>query len=215
MNDLKVYIIGGDRLIERMFDNREGYTTTTAFDKADLFCFTGGEDVSPHLYHAKPHPTTGCNSMRDIVEHEVFIDIADMQKPMVGICRGSQFLCVMNGGSLYQDVDRHGIWGTHDCYYIDEAQQQTVHQVTSTHHQMQNPFTSDREHEVWGVAHRCNYRDTEALVRRPLIDGEHEDIEIVFWPGTNSLGFQGHPEYDSKECRDLFFTCLSRALARA
>lgn len=213
--DVKVYIVGGDGGIEKMFNNQPGYSTTTAFDKADLFCFTGGADVSPGLYHHKPHPTTGCNPMRDVKEQKAFVEIADLGKPMVGICRGSQFLCVMNGGKLYQDVDRHAIWDTHDCTYTDEAGQQTTHQVTSTHHQMQNPFPSFQTFELWGTADRSTYRDSEHVLREALVEGQHSDVEIVFWPETNCLGFQGHPEYGSKECRELFFTCLSRALQRA
>ena len=34
----------------------------------------------------------------------------------VGVCRGSQFLCVMNGGLLVQDVGYHGVFGTHAIY---------------------------------------------------------------------------------------------------
>lgn len=213
-NDVKVYIVGGDAGIERMFRNKPGYKHVLSRDEADLFCFTGGADVSPSLYHAKPHPTTGCNPERDVKERAEFIEIADRGKPMVGICRGSQFLCVMNGGWLYQDVDRHAIWGTHDCYYIDENDDVSIHQVTSTHHQMQDPFTSHNPFELWGYAQRCTYRDHEEVKREALREGSHADVEIVFWPETNCLGFQGHPEYDSKECRDLFFTCLTRALSK-
>lgn len=214
-NTKLVYVIGGDRGIERMFDSHPDYFVVNDFKKADLFCFTGGADVTPAYYGALAHPTTGFNTDRDVAELNYFNKIQVMSKPMVGICRGSQFLCVMNGGSLYQDVDRHAIWGTHDCYYIDENDDVSIHQVTSTHHQMQDPFTSHNPFELWGYAQRCTYRDHEEVKREALREGSHADVEIVFWPETNCLGFQGHPEYDSKECRDLFFTCLSRALGRA
>lgn len=211
----KVYVVGGDRGIEKMFNEHPEFYTTEIFKDADLYCFTGGADVSPELYGAKAHPTTGTNRDRDLRERREFEDIIQTGRPMVGICRGSQFLCVMNGGSLYQDVDKHAIWGTHECFYENENMYVTNYQVTSTHHQMQNPYTSKNDFEIWGTAQLCTYRDSEKVERKRLTHRDHADVEIVYWPETKSLGFQGHPEYESKECRDLFFTCLERALARA
>lgn len=211
----KVYVVGGDRGIEKMFNSHPEYCTTEIFNEADLYCFTGGADVSPELYFAKHHPTTGVNAMRDLEEANAFSAILHLGTPMVGICRGSQFLCVMNGGSLYQDVDKHAIWGTHECFYENENMHVTNYQVTSTHHQMQNPYTLKNAFEIWGFAHLCTYRDSEKIERKKLTHRDHADVEIVYWPETKCLGFQGHPEYESKECRDLFFTCLERALARA
>lgn len=209
-----VYVVGGGRGIEKMFNSHPEYCTTEIFKDADLYCFTGGADVSPDLYGAEAHPTTGTNRERDMRESVDFHFIKALGKPMVGICRGSQFLCVMNGGSLYQDVDNHAIWGTHPCNYYADGGGMATHEVTSTHHQMQNPFTSKNRFEVWGMADRCTYRDSEKVARVRLKPTDHPDVEIVYWPETKSLGFQGHPEYDSKECRDLFFICLERALAR-
>jgi GMP synthase-like glutamine amidotransferase len=210
-----VYIIGGDRGIYKMFHRHPDYEVTEIFRDADLYCFTGGADVSPDLYGAKAHPTTGANPERDRLEQMEFAKIVETGKPMVGICRGSQFLCVMNGGSLYQDVDKHAIWGTHDMAYFGIDGTSGMYETTSTHHQMQNPFTSKSEHEIWGAAYLCTYRDSEKIERKQIdFDKDHPDVEIVYWPETKSLGFQGHPEYDSKECRDLFFICLDRALKR-
>ena len=205
----KVHIVGTDHLVENMFAIREGYKVVSDMGSADIVVFTGGADVTPELYGAIKHNTTSVDTRCDLREIGVYQRVKPHQL-VVGICRGSQFLCVVNGGTLYQDVDRHGINGTHACYYRNAKGQVEEYQVTSTHHQMQNPFQPQEgkalNFELWGWAQRTTYRT--AL---PACDAVHEDVEIVYWPDTRSLGFQGHPEYGSTECRNLFFICLDRA----
>jgi gamma-glutamyl-gamma-aminobutyrate hydrolase PuuD len=214
----KVYIVGYDSGVRRMFrDQLDGFSLVEDYEEADIVVFTGGEDVTPQVYGDKKHPTTGCNFDRDLEEASVFNTVSDRQLK-VGICRGAQFLCVMNGGTLYQDVDRHAIYNTHTLTYVDAKGQESFHQVTSTHHQMQNPYIPqgdvDLTFELWGFAERCTYRDQGLVERKPLNANAHPDVEIVWWPETNSLGFQPHPEYGVEECLNLFKTCLNRAMDR-
>lgn len=215
----KVYVVGGDGLVVRMFETRLGsdYEVTPKAYEADLVCFTGGEDVWPELYGREDHPTTYFNVTRDLKEEEFYYSdyFVKNRIPKVGICRGAQFLCVMNGGELYQDVDRHAIWGEHELTYTDEKGQNHIHMVTSTHHQMQNPYSdTDLKFELWGFAERCTYRDSETVERKPLSENAHPDVEIVYWPETRCLGFQPHPEYDSESTLNLFKTCLDRLWSR-
>lgn len=163
--DKKVYIVGGDYLVEKMFSELGGYEICLDPYYADLAVFTGGEDVTPSYYGAEAHPTTYNNRVRDNSESKVSAFFLAREIPMVGICRGAQFLCVMNGGSLYQDVDRHAISGEHELSYVDEKGQARTYHVTSTHHQMQNPYTNDDlMFELWGSADRCTYRDRKSVV---------------------------------------------------
>lgn len=211
----RVYIVGGDYLVEKMFSGLDGYEICPDPYYADLAVFTGGEDVTPSCYGSNTHPTTYSNRARDDAESEMSAFFLARKIPMVGICRGAQFLCVMNWGSLYQDVDRHAISGEHTLLYTDEKGQTRTYNVTSTHHQMQNPYSDDDlVFELWGSAGRCTYRDSETVERAPLNDNAHPDVEIVYWPRTKCLGFQPHPEYDSKSTRELFETCLNRLWSR-
>lgn len=214
----KVYIVGYDSGVKTMFrDHLPDFELITDFLSADIVVFTGGADVHPSFYGHTIHPTTGSDKGRDYDELEVFMALEDTQLK-VGICRGAQFLCVANGGTLYQDVDRHAIYGTHKLTYTDAKGQESYHEVTSTHHQMQNPYISqdefDLKFELWGHADRCTYRDQALVERKPLNANAHPDVEIVWWPESNSLGFQPHPEYGVESCRDLFLTCLNRAMDR-
>jgi hypothetical protein len=200
-----VYIVGGDSLIERMY-REHGYKITRVLEEATIVQFTGGSDVSPAMYGEAKHPTTGCIPARDEQEQSIY-DRLPKSVMKVGICRGAQFLCVMNGGILWQDVDRHAISGTHDIIYNTGDNQLKEGRVTSTHHQMMRP-RQGTNFKVLGWTLLSSYRDLGHEHREPtsMVDGP--DNEIVWWPGTRSLGFQGHPEYGEKETEKVFFEVL-------
>lgn len=217
----KVYVIGGNSAIERIFED-QGAVNVASLDHADIVVWTGGADVSPALYKEDRHPTTGPNPARDKFEQACFLRAAREKKICVGICRGGQFLNVMNGGTLWQDVNNHACAGEHPAVYehkVSEVQtlSRTVN-VTSTHHQMMIPNMRDKA-QVWAWAGLSTLKTSgikNALGQWVFItprEGHQSDCEIVFYPRTRSLCFQPHPEYNSKSTRDLFFTCLERVLA--
>ncbi len=71
----------------------------------DGFLFTGGQDVDPALYGQKILPACGeIYPLRDLLEAELFRRAFELDKPIFGICRGIQFINVVLGGSLYQDI---------------------------------------------------------------------------------------------------------------
>ena len=71
----------------------------------DGFLFTGGQDVSPDLYGEVPLDQLGetCGK-RDIMESIVLKKAMSTDKPILGICRGIQFINAALGGTLYQDL---------------------------------------------------------------------------------------------------------------
>ena len=71
----------------------------------DGFLFTGGQDVSTALYRETPLEglVTTCEK-RDIMEGIVLEKALKADKPILGICRGIQFINVALGGTLYQDI---------------------------------------------------------------------------------------------------------------
>lgn len=71
----------------------------------DGFLFTGGHDVSPGLYGETPlEGKTECCPERDRMEQVVLRFALARHKPVLGICRGIQFMNVALGGTLYQDL---------------------------------------------------------------------------------------------------------------
>lgn len=149
-----------------------------------LVIFTGGSDVSPELYGEKQGRYTSINAKRDIYEVEMFGLTQKHKIPVVGICRGSQFVCVMSGGRLVQDVTNHGGFHTLRTHKGD------LITVNSTHHQMQRP---NADHRILAVAEprrSTHYHDgNDSPIEMT------QDIEAVYYPNTNSLGIQWHPEW--------------------
>jgi putative glutamine amidotransferase len=159
----------------------------------DLMLFTGGEDVDPAYYNEKPGKRTFYNPSRDNDESKMF-RMLNQKIPKLGICRGSQFLTVMSGGKLIQHVENHGIGGTHSITfdYIHNHKMQ----ITSTHHQMMYPFDLSKKEYIL-CAYATNYLSPIYLNgndRNIEVPEEFLEPEIVFYPRSNSLAIQGHPE---------------------
>lgn len=199
-----VYIIDGNAQYRQMFE-KMGWEITHDLNAADLVQFTGGADVSPFIYGEKNHPTTGNDPRRDLVEAGYYALCVRMGKKMAGICRGGQFLNVMNGGRMYQDVDGHAIVGTHQCTDLVTG---AKIQVTSTHHQMMVP---DFHGEVLAFSRESTRKET--------CEGEYahgtkdDDVEVVFYEDTNSLCFQPHPEFHGADStREYYFSLIDRYL---
>ena len=78
---------------------------TQLTELCDGFLFTGGQDVSPRIYHEEPLEglITGCRK-RDEMETIVLRNAMKTDKPVLGICRGIQFINAALGGTLYQDL---------------------------------------------------------------------------------------------------------------
>lgn len=181
----KIYIVGfygSSEYINWMQGER-----THEMKEADLVVFTGGEDVDPSLYNKRAHVTTSSNRFRDNVEVKAFREAKALGKPMLGICRGAQLLCVMNGGILVQHQRNpafiHGL-ETYDGKKI---------LTSSTHHQAAYPFLMPaKKYRVLGWttdASPFHYGETYADELNPP-----QECEVVYYPKFRCLGIQGHPE---------------------
>ena len=69
------------------------------------FLFTGGQDVAPELYGTKDTTGTVVSSPeRDKLETLLLKKALQADKPILGICRGFQFLNAFLGGTLWHDL---------------------------------------------------------------------------------------------------------------
>ena len=155
--------------------------------ECDLMVFTGGADVNPELYGEERYVLSRFDEARDQADIDMYLMCLETGIPMLGICRGAQFLHVMNGGKLYQDVDEHQ--GAHDMW--DCKAKAMVHRVSSVHHQMcRSNFGNGME--VIGTATKSRRR---VITKDSFETGQLSDIEAFYYRETNCLGIQGHPEY--------------------
>lgn len=154
--------------------------------ECDLLLLTGGEDIHPSLYNEKIHPQSYHNLTRDLIEKQWFEKAVKLGKPILGICRGSQLLCILNGGRLIQHQQNK--------YHIHpiELYDNTKIDITSTHHQAQYPFNLPNvDYNILGWTKGISdfHQDGEQNEMSPRVE-----CEIVYYKKTNSLGIQGHPE---------------------
>jgi gamma-glutamyl-gamma-aminobutyrate hydrolase PuuD len=179
-NDLAAYA--------RMFA-RSGCYGVKKIEDADLVIFSGGSDVDPRLYNEERHDMTYFDSERDDRDMEAYLICRENGIPMLGVCRGAQFLHVMNGGKLFQHVDNH--YGSHPMKVL--ADTLLIEQVSSCHHQMviQNIKGGMK---VIGVSHKSKERWRDNNNKET---GEKPDIEAFFYRDTGCFGVQGHPEYQN------------------
>lgn len=159
--------------------------------------FTGGEDVPPEVYgHPRHNKSSLPDWKRTEAEQEVFEDCAANAVPMVGICRGSQFLNVMNGGVLVQHVENH----TSNHAISTSSPEFNPIQVTSTHHQMMVP-AEGAFLEAWANGLSPTYQ--MGGVEKPRFKLGYNNLikepEVVFYAATHSLCVQYHPEYMPKD----------------
>jgi hypothetical protein len=80
---------------------RAGCYRADSIEEADLVVFGGGSDIEPLLYgesNENAHPTVHFNPERDAADIKVYLQARNQGTPMMGVCRGAQFLHVMNGG---------------------------------------------------------------------------------------------------------------------
>jgi len=187
---MKIYVAGPEHYGKWI----KNYELVRRIDKADLVILTGGADVNPLLYGQKKLILTSTNDVDDSKDTAVTNIAIKEGVPILGICRGSQFLCVRAGGTLIQDCDNHAISGTHKIITKDGD----IFEITSTHHQMANldSLKENEDYQLIAKAHpklSTYYKDDTGNLN---IENEPE---ITYYPKINALGIQGHPEYMGKD----------------
>lgn len=196
---IKMFMPSYNGQVFEYMKQRFGVSQTTDIEAADIVMFTGGADVCPLLYGEAVVPGTHIDVKRDMKDVKAW-QMARDDAFKIGICRGGQFLNVMNRGQLWQDVDNHAIQGTHPMHC---TMTNTEVDVTSTHHQMMIPHMSG---QVLGIAPgRSTRRQRWAYTQKDVMQ---DDVEVVYYEATKSLCYQPHPEYDVKGSTDVHFSML-------
>ena len=205
-----VHIVGGFPSYISLFEE-QGWSVVDSIEDADLVQFCGGEDVWPGRYKEQKHENTNFNLQRDRYEKAMFDLALEFDCAIAGICRGAQFVHVMNGGTLYQHVDNHALRNGHYCTLEEEHRDLSPNRLlcSSTHHQMM------REGEgvvvLYAKQSTVKHGQTGALCAE-----EHfvRDVEAVYHEKTRSFCYQPHPEYHmiGNPCRVLYFRLMKRLI---
>ncbi len=182
----------------------------------DGLLFTGGQDVSPQTYGEAPlNGSVECCAERDAMER-LFLGLAlDADMPVLGICRGLQFINAALGGTLYQDLPVQrpsGINHRQKPPYDEPAHTVTVPGDT--------PLGRLLKTETLPVnsCHHQAVRETAPCLRGMAVSPDGL-TEALYMPGKRFLwAVQWHPEFDHAKnvhSRRLFGAFVASMLPRA
>ena len=203
MRKLKVYVVG-DQTDYANFITKD-YLLVKTMDEADIIIFTGGEDVCPEVYGEPSGAFTSSNLERDEYESSEFGNAKKLNRLIVGICRGAQFLTTMNNGRLIQHVTNHAS-GPHKIFIPTENRHI---QITSTHHQMMWPYNlKENDYSIIAYADGLSSKYLDGFDEDKALPENFVEPEIVYYPKTNCLCIQGHPEYMDKKSDAVKFINL-------
>lgn len=183
----------------------DGADIARLVDLCNGFLFTGGQDVDPQLYGETMKPFCGelCPA-RDAMEQKLLRRALEQDKPILGICRGIQFLNAALGGTLYQDLPtEHPSEIEHSMKPPYDQAAHTVRILPDT------PLAALLQKQKLGV-NSCHHQAIRSLAPSLVEMARSTDdlIEAVYLPGKTFVwAVQWHPEmslYADEGSRKIF-----------
>ena len=160
----------------------------------DGFLFTGGQDVTPVMYHEAATPKLGETALkRDILESSLLRYCVKHDIPVLGICRGIQMINAALGGTLCQDIEAYGPEN-----HIDHRQEKPYdrpgHWVDMVEGSPLQELMREKRMQVTSLHHQCVKTLGKGLV--PMAYAPDGIIEAVYAPDQKFLwAVQWHPEF--------------------
>lgn len=159
----------------------------------DGLYLTGGNDIDPTIFGEEPHPNLGeINPIRDGFEIALIQQMLTQDKPVLGVCKGTQMINIALGGDMYQDI----------CTQIDTPLLQHAqnappehgsHYVAIQANSLLNNITGKEKIKVNSRHHQANRTPGENMIHSGIAsDGVIEASEST--QHSFVLGLQWHPE---------------------
>ena len=171
----------------------------------DGFLFTGGHDVDPAIYSEENRACAALSAERDELESLLLPMVLALDKPLLGICRGLQFLNAFLGGSLWQDLPTE--YDSPIAHRMQKPYHRDAHSVTFLPDTPFTPLFGQGEYGVNSLHHQAIRRLAPGL--RAAAVAPDGLVEAAWMPEKRFvLAVQWHPEFRSANAG-------SRALAAA
>lgn len=170
-------------------------------EKCDGFIFSGGVDPDPRFYgEEKLNDTVEICDCRDLLEFKMLKIALELDKPILGVCRGIQLMNIALGGTLYQDLPAQ-MPDTSVCHRQKGLYPNDGHFVTVEDGTPLCSMNAEKRLFVNTYHHQAIKRLAPSLcVMAAADDGI---VEAAYLQGKPHIfGVQWHPEllYDSNEC---------------
>ena len=171
----------------------------------DGFIFSGGADIEPWRYGEKKSEKCGeTTPYRDAIEFAVFSEAVKTNKPIMGICRGSQLINIAFGGTLYQDIPSE--IETDLTHKQEHPHSEPAHEAGVVSGSLLHKVIGKSRIHINSLHHQAVKKLGEGLL--PMAIADDGVIEGTYLPGERLLwGFQWHPEktFDNSEDSRLIF----------
>ena len=160
----------------------------------DGIVLTGGEDIGPARYGARPHATVeDVNDRRDAFEIALVAAAREARRPTLAICRGLQLANVALGGTLVQDLPSERPSATAHDRPTDRDER--VHEASVVSGSRLAAALGATRLTVNSSHHQAVARRGEGLtITATAPDGTVEGAEWTADDGWWMLGVQWHPE---------------------
>jgi putative glutamine amidotransferase len=182
----------------------------------DGFLFTGGHDISPSLYGEETLPfCANTCKYRDDFERILFEKALKYKKPIFAICRGFQFMNVMLGGSLYQDIESQTAASVKLTHSQEKPYNAAVHRVKIYRDTPLYDLIKADKIEVNSIHHQAVKALSDRLM--PMAAAPDGIVEAAYMPDEKfALGVQWHPEfmYENDESSARLFEAFVGACER-
>ena len=151
-------------------------------DKVDGIVFSGGTDVPPGWFGEEIfNGTVQLDSLRDRSDSLLARAAIASGKPILGICRGSQLMNVMLGGTMYQDIPVQFPGG--------ESHKDLLKASIRKSSFLDNIFEQDTL-TIWCGHHQA----VKDLARGVKVAATTDDGLVEAWECGSIWGVQFHPE---------------------
>lgn len=161
------------------------------YDMVDGIIFSGGSDVDPSFYGQNPFRGMGeITPNRDKFELFLAKKALAGQKPVLGICRGIQVLCIAAGGNIYQDISE----ATKLDHFQNAPKWYPYHEIKIDKESNLYEILGRSRMKV-NTFHHQSVKESGSILKAVAWteDGLIEAVESEN-PEQNILGVQWHPE---------------------
>jgi putative glutamine amidotransferase len=174
---------------------------------------SGGDDVDPETYGARPDGSKGHSPEVDRFEIALVQAARDQNKPVLAICRGIQLLNVALGGTLNQEVTKAGT--VHEPITKDSDPDTLNRQRHPVHFESGSLLA-----RAYGTTeiktNSLHHQGIDQLSPDLVVEGRTDDglIEAARCRGEWwALGVQWHPERMDPEHQEPLFSAFRAAIA--
>ncbi|WP_029323785.1 gamma-glutamyl-gamma-aminobutyrate hydrolase family protein [Butyrivibrio sp. AE3004] len=175
-----------------------------AYELCDGILFTGGHDISPDIYGEDKKPLCGdiC-SKRDEMEGYLLERCLSDEKPLLGICRGIQFINAYLGGTLYQDLKSE--YSSNVEHHMSPPYNRTAHNVEVLKGTKLGEIIGEGIHGVNSYHHQA-IKVLSPRVEKMAVSEDGLTEAIAVRNHRFAIGVQWHPEFSyetSKESKKI------------